>query len=308
MLSGILGAAFLQSAGRAGKGEPVGKIILDTLFANPRISNISCTGEIKVSSIYNGEKKVETYTDLDGETLSIQADANTKIVISGAEITYFEIGLNVDYTKVSVKNTALTEMYCANCIALTTLDVSENTALTELDCASCSALTTLNLSKNTALTSLGCSSCQMLTALDLRNNPALTYLSCNKCYALTTLDVSENTALTEFNCDMCFALTTLDVSENTALTEMSCNSCYALNALNLSKNTALTSLSCSSCAKLISISYPATDDVVSTAIAGAITNAKSADGVVYTDSDGAYYSTIATAATSKGWTIAQLPA
>ena len=197
MMSGILSPAFLQAAGRAGKGTPVGKIILDTQFADPIISSISCTGEIKVSSIKNGAPLVETYTDLDGETLSIQADANTQIIISGVEITGCEIGENVAYTKISVKNTALTQL--------------------------------------------------------------------------------------------------------------NCNSCYALTALDVSKNTALTQLDCNNCAKLVSISYPATNEDVSTAVAGAITAADATDGTVYTDSAATYYSTIADAATAKGWTIEQIP-
>ena len=227
--------------GSAGKGEPVGKIILDTQFANPSINAISCTGETKVSSIYNGEPLVETYANLDSETLYIQADANTQIVISSAEITSCEIGQNTDYTKISIKNTSLPEFYCNDCYALNALYLSMNTALTHLDCSSC--------------------------------------------YALTTLDVSKNTALTEFYCNDCYVLTTLDVS----------------------KNTALTNLNCSGCTKLISISYPATNEDVSTEIADAITAATSTTGTVYTDNAAAYYSTIATAATTKGWTIEQLP-
>ena len=197
MMSGILSPAFLQAAGRAGKGAPVGKIILDTQFADPTINSISCTGEIKVSTIKNGAALVETYTDLNGETLSIQADANTQIVISGAEITACGIGQNTDYTKISVKNTALTQLDCSSCYALTALDVSKNTALTQLDCGYCT--------------------------------------------------------------------------------------------------------------KLVSISYPATNSNVATAVAGAITAADSTTGTVYTDSAAAYYSTIADAATAKGWTIAQIP-
>ena len=240
MLSDILSPAFLQAAGRAGKGIPMGKIILDTKFADPTISNISCTGEIKVTTVKNGAQLVETYSDLDGETLSIQADANTQIVISGAEITACEIGENTTYTKISIKNTAITE------------------------------------------------------------------LNCSSCYVLTALDVSKNTALTQLNCNSCYTLTALDVSKNTALTQLNCSSCYTLTALDVSKNTALTQLNCSSCAKLISISYPATNENVSTAVAGAITNADAADGTVYTDSAATYYDTIATAATAKGWTIAQI--
>ena len=41
-------------------------------------------------------------------------------------------------------------------------------------------------------------------------------------------------------------------------------------------------------------------------IATAITDTTAADGTVYTDSAADYYSTIADAATAKGWTIEQL--
>ena len=219
-MNGILSPVFLQAAGRAGKGGHVGKITLFTQFANPSISSISCTGEIKVSSIYNGEPLVETYSDLDGDALSIQADANTQIVISGTDITACEIGDNIDYTKISVKNTALMGLYCSYCYALTALDVSKNTALTTL--------------------------------------------YCEECYALTALDVSKNTALTNLNCE--------------------------------------------NCTKLVSISYPATNEDVSTAIAGAITAATSTTGTVYSDNTAAYYNTIKIAAQTKGWTIAPIPA
>ncbi len=263
-MNGILSPVFLQAAGRAGKGGHVGKITLFTQFANPSISSISCTGEIKVSSIYNGEPLVETYSDLDGDALSIQADANTQIVISGTDITACEIGDNIDYTKISVKNTALMGLYCSYCYALTALDVSKNTALTEL--------------------------------------------YCQECYALTALDVSKNTALTELYCQECYALTALDVSKNTALTTLYCEECYALTALDVSKNTALTNLNCENCTKLVSISYPATNEDVSTAIAGAITAATSTTGTVYSDNTAAYYNTIKIAAQTKGWTIAPIPA
>ena len=162
--------------------------------------------------------------------------------------------------------------------------------------------------KNTALTSLNCSNCPALATLDLSTNTALTYLNCYNCPALATLDLSTNTALTSLDCYNCPALATLDLSTNTALTSLDCSSCPALATLDLSTNTALTYLNCSNCPALVSISYPATNEDVSTAIAGAITDADAADGTVYTDSAAAYYSTIATAATTKGWTIEQIAA
>ena len=74
------------------------------------------------------------------------------------------------------------------------------------------------------------------------------------------------------------------------------------------KNTALQALDCSNCPALAEIKYAAGNEDVSTAIAQAITDATADNGTVYTDSAAAYYSTIATAATTKGWTIEQIAA
>ena len=56
------------------------------------------------------------------------------------------------------------------------------------------------------------------------------------------------------------------------------------------------------------IYYSGKNEAVATSIAQAIASSSEAHGTVYTDSTSEYYSTIATAATAKGWTIAQLPA
>ena len=240
MLSGILSPAFLQAAGNRRKIDD--GITLYSATADPSISSISCEGEITVTTTKNGAPIVQTYSDLDGYSLSIQADPKTKISITGKITGECKIGNNTSYTKIYIKNTALTS------------------------------------------------------------------LSCNDCYALQELNLSTNTALTSLSCNNCNALQELNLSTNTALTSLSCDSCNALQELNLSTNTALTSLNCNDCKRLISISYPATNSSVSTKIAGAITAADSTVGTVYTDSAAAYYNTIATAATTKGWTIAQIAA
>ncbi len=238
MLNGILDPAFLQAAGRAGKSS-VGTIILHTLVDNPGIDTIS--GNVTVTSIKNGTKITETYA-LDAETLSIEADAQTVIRITGEITGELNFGSSKDFDKISVKNTALTSLNCYDCYALQALDLRTNTALTSLDCSSC------------------------------------------------------------------YALQALDLRTNTALTSLDCYDCYALQALDLRTNTALTSLSCDSCTKIKAVYYPATDSGVATKVASLITGAEADDGTVYTDSAAAYYSTIATAATTKGWTIAAIPA
>ena len=78
----------------------------------------------------------------------------------------------------------------------------------------------------------------------------------------------------------------------------------SLVTLNL--NTQLVNLDIQNTPKIETIYYAANNSAVSTAVAGAITNADANNGIVYTDSAAAYYSIIADAATAKGWTIEQL--
>ena len=283
---GIMGtsAAFAQAAGAK---KALNELRFVGSTADPVIFELSCSGDITIESIKNGAPVTATYSDITDTQVSIQADANTEVVIKG------------DVTKIAITDdawAALTSIDLQKCLSLTWLNVGGNEGLTELD-----------LSHNTVLQYLNLNS-TLIPAIDLSHNTELTILDCSGNDSLTDLDLSANTALTMLNCGGCQVLTALDVSKNTALTELNCNSCYALTTLDVSKNTALTTLYCSACAKLVSISYPATNEDVATAIAGAITDAASADGTVYTDSQGAYYSTIADAATAKGWTIEQIAA
>ena len=278
----ITSPIFLQQASRAGKTPFAGIKVLFP-YANPIIGSVSGNGDITVTSVKNGEKISNTYSNPDELTISVQADANTWVIITG-EITSFD---------------------CNN-YYVQKLAVIKNTALTDLSCYNCPGLTTLDLSKNTALTSLSCNNCLGLTALDLSKNTALTDLSCGGCPGLTTLDLSKNTALTSLDCYDCPGLTALDLSKNTALTSLSCNNCPGLTILDLSKNTELTSLSCGGCVALDSIKYAAENEGVAKSVADLITANEALDGTVYTNNAGTYYSTIADAATAAGWTIEQL--
>ena len=142
----------------------------------------------------------------------------------------------------------------------------------------------------------------------LAQNTSVTNFDCSDSYALQELNLSGNTALTNLECYRCYSLKKLDFSENTTLDSVDCGNDFALRELNLSKNTALTNIDMTGCDAIQVIYCLATNENVSDAIANAITNATAADGTVYTDSAGAYYSTIADAATAKGWTIEQLQA
>ena len=291
---GILGtdAAFANAAGRGGrKTENVLSFIAGD--QDMEIYQLSCTGDISIKTTKNGSEYIDTHADLEEETILLQCDADTQVSIIG------------DITKICFYDWDEEPGVLINIFSL---NVTKCKTLTDLDISWCKNLTSIDLSENTALTSFYCSDCSALTTLDVSKNTALTTLICGSCTSWTALDLSKNTALTTLGCGNCSGLTALDLSKNTALTGLSCGSCTSLTALDLSKNTALTSLSCGSCKGLTTISYPATNSSVSTKIANAITSANAADGTVYTDSAAAYYSTIADAATAKGWTIAQLPA
>ena len=98
-------------------------------------------------------------------------------------------------------------------------------------------------------------------------------------------------------------INSLDVSQCKTLKDLTA-SFGNLQTLNL--NTQLISLNVNYMVDIETIYYAANNSAVSTAVAGAITNADANNGIVYTDSAAAYYSIIADAATAKGWTIQQL--
>ena len=136
----------------------------------------------------------------------------------------------------------------------------------------------------TTLLSLDCSGWSNFNSDILMEAPSITHLNTYNCTGLTSLDLSHNTALTSLNIESCENLTSLDLSANTALTSLFEN--YYVENLSV-------------------IKYPATDSNVSSKIATLIGYTNNS-GTVYTDSAGAYYSTIETAANDKGWTIEQL--
>ena len=123
---------------------------------------------------------------------------------------------------------------------------------------------------------------------------------------LSSVSVGDNSNIKILSIALNENIEELDLAANTQLQNLYCNSCTGLTSLDLAANTQLQNLDCYGCTGLTLIKYGAGNENVSTAIAGAITDANAIDGTVYTDSAEAYYSTIADAATAKGWTIEQL--
>ena len=89
------------------------------------------------------------------------------------------------------------------------------------------------------------------------------------------------------------------------LQNLYCNT-NQLQELNVSGLTNLQNLDCSTNHKILSIRYNAIKKAPSNSIADLITDATATDGTVYLDADDEYYSTVADAATAKGWTVAEL--
>ena len=271
---GIIGisAAFANVAGRGGRKLPEMSFV--GLSDDPFIQSLSCYGKITIESIKDGKQVARSYYSLESQKVEIQADADTIISIKGyvteLQFTKYNNDPDIDdwegYMDIS-------SVSVGNNNNLKTLSVALNENIEELD-----------LAANTQLQTLYCNSCQGLTSLDLAANTQLQYLNCNSCKGLTSLDLAANTQLQYLDCGNIPNLTSLDLAANTQLQTLYCNSCQGLT----------------------SISYPATNENVSTKVARAITDADAADGTVYTDNAATYYDTIATAATAKGWTIAQI--
>ena len=289
-----VGAGFLQAACAKAKKVSENELVLKSNLADPDIFQLTCVGEISVESIKNGEPVVRTYTDLDRVQVSVEADIDTDITIKGnvtSLILYKPFPPCPDFTVVDTKNCkSLTELNVAEQTNIATLDVSANTELVILQCGR-TGIATLDVSANTKLKVLSCLNTG-ITTLDVSENTELKSLCCYNT-GITTLDVSANTELVILQCGRT-GITSLNTSTHIRLEVLDCSGCAAL-----------TSLDCSGCDALVQIKYGATNQDVSTAIAGAITAATNT-GTVYTDSEGVYYSTIADAATAKGWTIEQL--
>ena len=270
MVTDFLSAPFLQNAGRAGKEKSIIRFMCGE-EADPTIQQIVCDGAITIKSTKDSAPVSATYPAGTHDAIVVQADENTEVVIAG-NVTELYITKHNDDPDVD--------------------DYEGYMSLASIDVSGCKKLQTLCIAIN-----------ENVEALDLSTNTALQYLYCGST-GLTALDLSTNTALQYLYCGST-GLTALDLSTNTALQHLYCGS-TGLTALDLSTNTALQTLYCNNCTSLVEIKYAATNEDVSTAVAGAITDADAADGTVYTDSAADYYSTIETAATAKGWTIEQI--
>ena len=126
---------------------------MTTSVVDQQFFEFSANGVVYIDSIKNGVKVRQTLVSPSYESVTIQNDANTEIVVWG-EVTKLNAGddANTGLTSLDLsKNTALTDLYCSNCTGLTSLDVSKNTALTILSCNGCTGLTSLDVSNTSKI-------------------------------------------------------------------------------------------------------------------------------------------------------------
>ena len=287
---GIMGcdASFVNAAGRGGK-KGVERIVLKYSTEDPEIGGISCVGDITIISMRNGQVVKETYTNLHESAITVSSEANSNIIIAG-QVTEL------------LARYGTGPFYGTD--TLIEVNASDATSLTKLYCLGCE-LTSISLPVSSVLADLNLRNSSHFTSLDLSNSHALQLLNLDSCAGLDSIDLSACTELTYLNA-MNDSFTSLDLSHNSKLETVTLMWTSNLETLDMSTCSVLSSLSCNGCKKIKTIKYPATNSDVSSAVASTINLANAADGTVYTDSQGAYYSTIETAANNKGWTIEQL--
>lgn len=254
---------------------------MTTSVVDQEFFELSANGVVYIDSIKNGEKVRKTLVSPNKESVAIENDENTEIVVWGA-VTYLEVTEDAN-------------------TGLTSLDVSKNIALNHLSCNSNAGLTSLDVSKNTSLTELNCGNCTGLTSLDVSKNTALTYLECGNT-GLTSLDVSKNAALTILGCHL-MDLTSLDVSKNTALTLLSCDDCQNLTMMNIKNTAELTDgiILDQSMANLTTLQVAGTSAWAYEQVETWLTDSAPNDGKIYVDENTPQG--VITAAEAKDWEV-----
>lgn len=186
-----------------------------------------------------------------------------------------------------IDTTALTELVTLKIAGtkVSSLDISNNVALATLDVEGCFNLAELNTDKNVALASVIFSKCSSLAGLDLSHNPITGNLSLSDCYSAVRFIGPIAASLTTVYLIRVSSLEYLDISGIDNITNG-----FVLNG----------------CPKIKVIKSRCNGTLQANAIASAITAAETAEGVVYLNDQDTYYSTVADAATAKGWTIEPL--
>lgn len=143
-----------------------------------------------------------------------------------------------------------------------------------------------------------------ITTIDVTHNPGLRCLDIEYCSQIADIDTSASTDLEMLVLNLLPLMQNINVQQNAALRLLGINT-LDITSLDISNNTLLDSLVLLNVPDINLIRARSDWSDVANKIAQAITDANGT-GTIYTNADGAYYSTIETAANNKGWTIEQL--
>lgn len=200
----------------------------------------------------------------------------------------------------------LTSCNISKCYSLREADFSNQTSLTDLNASGCYSLENVSISGDVSLSTLNIGD-TAISAVDL-SGTAVTTLKASACQNMVRLDLQDAPLLTTLTVSNSSNLKSVLCSKNHALTSITFSKLASLETLDLSGSEILTTVQPAGNmpTKIKLIKYRATDSAAATAVASLIASADANDGVVYLNSADTYYSTVADAATAKGWTIEPL--
>lgn len=260
---------------------PERTITLTTVYADPAIA-IQCAEAFAIHTIKNGAHETQSFTDMPSlSIIALQADAGSEIVIDG-NISTFVIG-NIngeDYSDLDVSNCeSLIYLEIDDIPTLASVDTSHNDGLLFLELDSVPNIASIDVSHNIMLYGLSIKNCPLIASVDTTANTLLRRLGLYDLPLVTSIDVSQNDL--EHLLLENLPLTSLDVIHTSHL--------YYTDFTNLPDLTFL--------------AVRGTEQGATNDFAQLITDATSTTGTLRTVATDQYYSTLATAATNKGWNI-----
>lgn len=177
---------WLQSASNVG-GESAYQLLTLNFVSPNQSALITCSGNIIVTSVKNGDNITTEYSNLTNQNISFENDANTSVSIKG-NVLILTGGTGPfrlqDVDSITLSNAVhLTDINCFNS-KIASIDTGSAPNLKRINFGSCTNLQQVDFSQNKKLEDLTLSSCVSITSLDIFSNDKLNSLSL---YGITNL-------------------------------------------------------------------------------------------------------------------------
>ena len=268
-----------------------GCALLSTVRVSGAVSKLNITGctSISVLAVKNPLVSMLDLSDCKTITkLTLSYAGALRKVVYGQETKVVEYVLN---------GTSITEESLLLTSALTAMQIDDCALIGNVDLSKAPNLTKISSSGSSVFNPIGINELMSLTEIRIERNQAV-------------VDVSpKSTNLTKLTLSDCLSLETIKTSAENMRLELSSNmpALKSVDASSMSDVQAAYSISSTINVPVFdTLKARAVDSTNATRIAVLITNSGVSDGVVYLNSADSYYSTVATAATTKGWTIEPL--